>query len=340
MNRPEIYDLIIVGAGLTGLYLSWELSQKYPALKILMLEKSKSCGGRMATRRADQIHYDHGAQFIKSTADSQKIIEFWNQNNLTRDFPTSHFQGICAASGITQLAKSLAAFSNIVYNFKVHTLSKEHDHWLIKNEENQFYKTRQLVLTCPLPQSIEILKKSHLFFNSELLKITYDKAIVFLFETKSDIPFSYIENPCESIFSITAQHKKGNSPTPAWTVVMRPEWSEKHFDLTDEEIFMSAHSIIENYFVRFSDTCDGMESHPKLEGMTGGLDRSYSLKIKNHQVKKWRYSQPQSVYRSLFEKVEPGIYLAGDAFGGGSLNGALRSANSLCQHFIQTLKTR
>lgn len=43
----QVWDVIIVGAGISGTYIAYRLSQKYPNIKILVLEKETSIGGRL-----------------------------------------------------------------------------------------------------------------------------------------------------------------------------------------------------------------------------------------------------------------------------------------------------
>ena len=53
--------IAIIGAGLSGLVLSNLLKAH---ADILVFEKSKGVGGRLATRRADPYAFDHGAQYF------------------------------------------------------------------------------------------------------------------------------------------------------------------------------------------------------------------------------------------------------------------------------------
>jgi hypothetical protein len=55
-------DVVIVGAGIAGLSAAAELVAS--GRRVLVLEKSRGVGGRMATRRAGEAVYDHGAQFF------------------------------------------------------------------------------------------------------------------------------------------------------------------------------------------------------------------------------------------------------------------------------------
>ena len=71
-------DVIIVVAGLTGLYLGQRL--KLQGKSCLILEKSKGLGGRVATRRIDELGLDHGAPYLSSLGEIQTEIK---EANLT-----------------------------------------------------------------------------------------------------------------------------------------------------------------------------------------------------------------------------------------------------------------
>jgi predicted NAD/FAD-dependent oxidoreductase len=55
-------DVIVIGAGIAGLCAAGELVRA--GRRVLMLEKSRGIGGRMATRRLGDAVCDHGAQFF------------------------------------------------------------------------------------------------------------------------------------------------------------------------------------------------------------------------------------------------------------------------------------
>ncbi|MFM8703967.1 MAG: FAD-dependent oxidoreductase, partial [Planctomycetia bacterium] len=58
----QTVDVAIVGAGIAGLVAARELS--LAGCSVVVLEKSRGVGGRMATRRIGQAVCDHGAQFF------------------------------------------------------------------------------------------------------------------------------------------------------------------------------------------------------------------------------------------------------------------------------------
>lgn len=309
----DIFDYTIVGSGITGLTLASNIKKTFPNLKIIVLEKSKGCGGRIATRRINESRFDHGLQFIEKSDLTEKWIENWKSENIIQRFVIDSSEKFCAISGVTQLTKNLASSLNIKYEFKVFSLKLNSRYWELTNEEGVKVFAKNIVMTSPLPQSLEILERSELNYDSRFSQIQYSKALVILIESTKDFDPSliYQENPNENIFSISAQHLKGNSKTPAYTIVMNPTWSEKHFELSDAEVLEKSIQLIKIKW-------------PKLI-------------VNSSHLKKWRYSIPIHTWKNLFECVHPGIYLAGDAFGGPNIDGAIRSSNELFNYLSKTI---
>lgn len=305
-------DFIIVGAGLTGLALNRELCHFAPEAHHLIIEKSKACGGRMATRRISDMKFDHGAQFLKKTEASESLLKFWQQCGVLNFFPQRGPDSYFGTDGMTQLAKKLAERASVQYNSKIVRIKRADREWISYNEKGDGYKSKNIVLTCPLPQSLEILSHSSISFESSLNDIKYSKALVVLVELESEIlgGVEYLEMNDREIFSITSQFSKGLSKSPAYVVVMSDLWSEEFFDLNENVILEKTNQILKSYFSEYQ--------------------------FKQGQVKKWRYSRPVATFKNLFYRVEEGLYLAGDAFGGASLNGALRSAYALFDHLAKS----
>jgi predicted NAD/FAD-dependent oxidoreductase len=75
-------DTLIVGAGLSGLVLARRLQAA--GQKVQILEKSRGFGGRIATKRVEDVAFDTGAQFITvrderfaALTDAWRAAVFW-----------------------------------------------------------------------------------------------------------------------------------------------------------------------------------------------------------------------------------------------------------------------
>ena len=56
----DIYDTIIVGGGISGLYAGWLIMQKYPKHRLLILEKEHYLGGRILTYKDKYMNVEKG----------------------------------------------------------------------------------------------------------------------------------------------------------------------------------------------------------------------------------------------------------------------------------------
>ncbi len=99
--------IIIIGAGLAGLIAARELDAA--GADVLVLDKGRSPGGRLATRRVGGATLDHGAQFftVRSPAFAKTVddwlarglVHAWNHGfDLTATMATATVTAIRATS--------------------------------------------------------------------------------------------------------------------------------------------------------------------------------------------------------------------------------------------------
>jgi predicted NAD/FAD-dependent oxidoreductase len=303
-------DCIIIGAGISGLVLAHRLESA--GHTVLLLEKSRGVGGRMATRRDGAATYDHGAQFYKiSDKTAWELDDLWSGANLSETwFKKENSVFKCASGGMTRLAKHLAGNLKIVLEEKVISISNNSD---IHCESGRTYLGKNIYITSPLPQTLDILRTSQIEYPKNLEAIHYANALVGLFEVESTSEtlenIKYLQNVNSDIFSISNQLSKKVSLTLAYTVVMQPDWSMKNFDNTD----VASLQKVTDAFSRYLKSVDS------------------SFTIKKQQLKKWRFSHPTSQHSTPYVAVGPfkNIFLLGDAFGGPSLRGAVHSAEAI-----------
>lgn len=301
----KIWDNVIIGAGFSGLILGQRL--KKAGQEVLILEKAKSVGGRMATRRDGDATFDHGAQFSSS-----QFTDLFQKDSWVSWFQKESVIKYSYIDGMNKAAKALSSELQTLCDHKVVQINNE-DIIVLNVQGQDSIHAKRIYLTCPVPQSLELLQASHIAYPKTLEDIHYAKALVGLFRLDSNdqslLNLKYTEDTGRGIFSIANQKSKSVSQGLAFTVVMNPKFSESYFNFTDEEILF----LIENCFESF------LQNALKL--------RTSDYSIVRSQVKKWRYSHPlvfsQDLYCSLADQK---IILLGDGFVGASLINAARSA--------------
>lgn len=304
-------DYIIIGAGLSGLNTAKKLVSQNQG-DVLILEKSRGLGGRMATRRTLEARFDHGAQFYRKKVDLFFLHDYWRDQNINQHwFLSDEGDHWCGKAGMTSLAKTLGEGLDISLEKEVQSIHFENGLWKLLSNKNEEWLSRHLIITSPIPQTIKLL--GHLekekVLNphqwNELQGISYTKALIALVTLEESFPLKngYAEFQEGSFFSISDQYQKGVSTIPALTVTMSPSFSEREFENEEAVILEKILNLLK-------------DSYPEA-------------KIKNAELKKWRYCRPEKQLKDYFFEIAPKLYLIGDAFGGSSLGGAVRSSEAL-----------
>ena len=300
---------LVIGAGLSGLLTARRLRDA--GLKVIVVEKSRGVGGRMATRRDGLARYDHGAQFL--SVENNKIPD-WARSALTAEWIEIGNKSYYAVeAGMTNLAKELAVSTEIRFEHLVLGLKQVAGEWSAEIQNQAPIKADLVYMSCPLPQSLHVLTTSGVHYPSKLDGLIYAKALVGLFEMAPgpfDSSWATLQlDPTPTIAMIANQQSKRVSAVPAVTFTMAPDWSEAHFDLDEVEQLRLMNREIETW----------RQTSPA----------PFIFQPVKSQVKKWRFSHPlpgQQITKDLYVDLERGLFLIGDAFGGGSLHGAARSA--------------
>ena len=67
-----MYEVVIIGAGISGSYLAKILNEK--KIRVLIIEKSKSVGGRFSTKNVGAGLADYGCQYISPKSEVLKNV--------------------------------------------------------------------------------------------------------------------------------------------------------------------------------------------------------------------------------------------------------------------------
>ncbi|MEM8682913.1 MAG: FAD-dependent oxidoreductase [Pseudomonadota bacterium] len=164
--------IAIIGAGLAGLVIARELQGRH---ELVLFEKARGVGGRMATRYAGEFRFDHGAQFF--TARSSRFRRFlapfiedgtvarWQARfaehtrstiTATRqwgdDYP--HYVG---APGMNALPKRLAETLDVRLQTRIVEARRTADGWRLTDDAGNAHDADWLVVTAPGPQTRALL---------------------------------------------------------------------------------------------------------------------------------------------------------------------------------------
>ena len=278
MNITKV-NTVIIGAGLTGLFLGKLLKDK--GQEVLILEKSRGLGGRVATRRIDQLGLDHGAAFLTAT---DQLVEILIKSKLHYEILT---EGILVKGGMNQLAKFIAQGQNILKEQRLEKIEKIKTGWLLESDNALTIECKNLIITAPVPQALELLNQNCLLNQIEpkIETLKYSKALIFLGVMKNASNIANFKFMGHQFLPMNIRDLHPNG----LIIQLANEFSEKWFNESDEIILEAILKIF------------------KLSPMG-------ALELDKYELKKWRYSKIETPLEIPFYKVQSNLILCGDSF--------------------------
>ena len=311
----------IVGAGLSGLVAGRAFAAA--GHDVVILDKGRGVGGRLATRRIGEGVFDHGAQFFTvRDPDFAAMVDDWLASGVVREwcrgFGTEQdgYPRYVGNNGMTDIAKHLATGLEIRTSSLVFSvLATESGGWSTTLDTGESFESDCVLLTAPIAQSFGFAFIGGVELPEELRSIDYDRTLALLavLDSAPAIPSpGALQNP-DGIFSFVGDNfAKGISPGHAVTFHANPAWSLEHWE--------TPHDVAER-LLRDA-------AIPYLGGAN----------IIDANFKRWRFATPQRNWPDRHWMSETGtMALAGDAFAGPRMEGAVLSGLSAARALMQTV---
>jgi renalase len=253
------HDVCIIGAGISGLSAAQTLGQKN--LKIVMLEKSRGPGGRMATRRMNGFQFNHGAPSF--TLESPDFIAWARANEHKNNLQISQLQlsppnykaTASANLSMNLLARSIFTPANFHTLIRATALAQLSDkHWQVQFQrenpagevlEHGTLIANKVVLALPAPQAAALLKPLPAAFTvlAQLAaSVEYNACWVAMFSLPS--PSGIATNEFgEAAISADAPFSKcirqagiNSDGSESWVVHASPAWTNKYLNDSKEAV--------------------------------------------------------------------------------------------------------
>ena len=293
--------------------------------EVLVIDKGRGVGGRMATRRittpdGTTAVFDHGAQFFTVRDEEMaRLVTQWTNTGVVREWCRG-FAGddghprYVVNGGMAALAKHLSsglAVRTSTLVFAVRPGDKGH-RWTVVIDDASTIECDAVIVTCPLPQSYSLTITTGLELPRELLTTDYDRTIALLavVDRPDVIPApGGLQNP-DHVFSWIGDNvAKGVSSVPAITFHANPAWSLEHWEDSRD---------------------DG------LAAITTQAQRWLGdAHIVACDYKKWRFATPQKVWPDRCYGND-GIVFAGDAFSGPKVESAVLSGIAAARRVLDS----
>jgi len=332
VNRAPEWDAVVVGAGIAGLSAARELVTA--GGRVLVLDKARGLGGRMATRRLGSAVCDHGAQFftvrgrafggIVAEAHEAGVAVEW-----CRGFPRDGSLGDGESEGhprwrgvrgMTDLPKQLAGWLTesgrcvIRSSARAVAVAAAGGMAAVALENGDSIAARGAILTPPVPQSLDLLAAGGLPVVAEarrsLEEVAYDPCFAALlvldrpslvpppggiqFDPAGGGPLAWIGDNCQ----------KGISPVPALTIHADGAFSRRHFNDPPEQVTATL-----------------------IDHARRWIDGDPATAVIERSLHRWKFALPTTIIPEPLLAVShtPPIACCGDAFAGPRVEGAASS---------------
>ncbi|MEP3476012.1 MAG: FAD-dependent oxidoreductase [Hyphomicrobiales bacterium] len=320
-------NIAIIGAGLSGLTLAHKLKD---VADIHIYEKSRGVGGRLATRRAEPFHFDHGAQFFLAKTEAfsefleplfkEGVVEPWcarfqemqgnkvvAQRLWTKE--QGHFVSVPSMNGV---AKFLSQGLEVRLNREIRGFQKRDGWVLVDTNNNEHGPYDWVVTTAPSAQSSKLLPLEFKYHQDiSDIKMLGCYALMLGFDAPLSLNFdaAYVSQADISWISVNSS-KPGRPDNYCLQVHATNKWAEEHME--DEQGFVMAHLIEETSRVV-------------------GLDLS---KADHKGLHRWRYANiERQAGGDYFLDIENRLAACGDWCVEGRVEAAFTSAHALAKAF-------
>jgi renalase len=340
-------SIAIIGAGESALAAAHTLLDS--GWDVTLFEKSRSVGGRAATRKRAGFTYDHGAQYIKPGSPAsialvterfltpdlitiQKPVWAFNSSGQIQDGdPQQNAEAKWSyRSGLTSLAKRMAEDLTIHLETQISQLQQLSDGWhLLATNNNQFGPFDKLLIAIPAPQAAALLEASPL--KNDLHKTLFAYLDRAHYNPLLSIALGYRPRPQERpyyalvntdkahpISWLAWEHEKSaeraTSDTGLLIAQMAPQYSQEHWQSPDEMIISDVAKLVATL-----------------------LNESLASPFFS-DIQRWRYALPS-------EKADPtrlnqlslplGLAFCGDGFVGGRVHLALEHGIMVAEQLLQ-----
>lgn len=330
----ECYDCVVVGAGLSGLVAAARL--RVDGLRVLVLDKGRGVGGRLATRTFEGGRFDYGAQFFTvRTPEFQAIVVelaaagivaewshgFHLADGTMKDTGERRYRG---ARGMRAIATYLARDCDVRSQTAAVAVTHDQGAWTVRLADGSAVRGRGLILTSPVPQSLALLDAGSIALptdmRADLARLTYE--------------------PCLAVMAVLTGPSGLAVPGGVWFPGEPVAWLADNRVKRISQDDTAAACITVHAGPAFSRAhADDIQTGAAL--LLAHVSSHLGSPVAHSQAHRWKYSRPVFRYHAAMSSVSvPGpLVFAGDAFGAGRVEGAALSGLAAAAHTSQQVRS-
>jgi predicted NAD/FAD-dependent oxidoreductase len=223
--------IALIGAGMAGLACARHLAQAGHAP--VLFDKGRGIGGRLATRRADGLQFDHGAQYVNAhTPGFAALLAELAETGAAQPWPDgtgrSHTVG---TPGMASLAKAMASGLTIHQTAQVSAITRSGEGWRLRIGDTD-HEAARVVITIPAPQVASLLGPDHPLAQA-VSAVRLAPCLTLMAAIRAPAPFITRNQPDDDLAWIAQDSSKPGRPTgevTLWVAQASPAFSTQHLE--------------------------------------------------------------------------------------------------------------
>lgn len=243
--------VIVVGAGMTGLTAARTLSDQ--GHDVVVVEKSRGPGGRMSTRRKDELWFDHGAQYF--TARDPRFLRHvlaWQERGLverwdarigsatadTIDVVSQSTERFMPVPAMNQVCRELMKdLEDCRFGWRASSLNYDNGQWVVQSESGDSVVGEFLIMTTPPEQVRSLLADREVDAALKPIAMQPCWALMVMFDRPllADWDAAFVNHGPLSWVSSQVS-RPGRPAADAWVLHASTEWSQTHLEDSHEKV--------------------------------------------------------------------------------------------------------
>lgn len=258
--RPKT-EIAVIGAGLSGLICARTLVDL--GHRVRVFDKGRGPGGRMSTRRAGRLRFDHGAQyFTVRDPRFREQVTLWAGDGIVAPWraviavlrdgeiePTAdHVERWVGVPGMDAVCRRLSTDLDVASGTRVVHLERSAGRWHLECDgHDDLGRFDAVVVSAPAPQTAALLATAApgLAARAATVEMAPCWAAMVVFDEPLAAGFDGAFVHASPVSWVARNDAKPGRPgSESWVLHGSPEWSREHLDL-DAEI--AAHRLVDAF---------------------------------------------------------------------------------------------
>lgn len=341
-----MFDIAVIGAGIAGLVCAQQLAKA--GYNVVVVEKSRGLGGRIATRRLHGTCADHGLRYLEPKGQLLQLVQLLCERNLLQVWTDTVYQSqqqqlkpvnqsLCyvAPAGMSAIAKFLATGLEIRLNQRVKQLAPTTSkNWRLTLESatpdmEMPLIAKAVVIAIPAPQALMLLEPLAglpAVFLDHLRSVSFDPCLSVIagYPAQQHQPtwkaVTFIDDPDLAWIGLDSSKRMVVGHSPVFVLHSSAEFA--HCYLEAQDLQPAGQQLL----TRAAQTC-----------LLPWLDTPQWM-----QVHRWRYAFPSHPWHEAYLSTEAPLPLVccGDWCGGNQVEAAMLSGLAAAKQLNSQLEQR